>query len=173
MGWRDRDWAKFTDAERDALYGRTSTSSGPPPAYVPARSRHSVVAPGVGLAIVVSAGVLLLGHFPRTHPILPALHFGSTRAVVHITRTYPLNLSPSASYGSTLTLNGTDPNATSGTVVASGQWNGGPWTTLASTTLAADHAWNVPLAMNQQGTLNIRITLPSGDVLVGSVTVQP
>lgn len=177
MGWRERDWARFTNAEREALYGGRTTDARPLTYYTPpsgGRGR-SLLAPGAGLAIVVSVGALLLGQFPRQHPLLPALHIGSPSALApaSLHRTFPLNLQPTASYGSVLTVNGTDPNATTGAVVATGQWNGGPWTALASGTLASDHSWSIPIAMNQHGTLNLRIALPSGDSLAGNLTVQP
>ncbi len=68
-------------------------------------------------------------------------------------------------------MNGTDPAAASRSVVAKGQWNNGPWTTLASTSLASDHSWSVPISINQHGTLNIRIDLPDGNSLVGTEIV--
>lgn len=175
MGWRERDWARFTDAERKALYGGGGAVD--PPYYCPPTPsggrRRSALAPGAGIAIAVSLGVLLLGQFPRQHPLLPALRIGSPSVLVPTHHTFPLNLFQTATYGSTLTINGTDPNATSGTIVAAGQWNGGPWLTVGSSVLASDHSWSVPISMNQHGTLNIRISLPSGDSLVGAVTVQP
>jgi len=120
----------------------------------------------------VTAAVVLLGQFPRNNPILPALRFGSPGAVILAQpRTFPLNLSPTAVYGSILTVNGADPAAASGTVLALGQWNNGPWTTLASTSLASDHSWSISISIDQHGSLNIRINLPSGNSLVGAETV--
>src|SRR5579862_593558 len=175
MGWRERDWAKFTDAEREALYGSRSAGWNAPAGYAPpARpgSRRSFLAPGAGIAIAVTAAVVLLGQFPRNNPILPALRFGSPGAVILAQpRTFPLNLSPTAVYGSILTVNGADPAAASGTVLALGQWNNGPWTTLASTSLASDHSWSISISIDQHGSLNIRINLPSGNSLVGAETV--
>jgi hypothetical protein len=146
-----------------------------PTRYLPsasAGSRGSLLAPGAGIAIAVTAAVVLLGQFPRNSPILPLLRFGSAGAVIPAQpRTFPLNLSPTAVYGSILTVNGTDPAAASGTVVALGQWNDGPWTTLASASLAPDHSWSIPISINQHGALHIRINLPSGNSLTGTETV--
>jgi hypothetical protein len=88
-------------------------------------------------------------------------------------REFPLSIPSTAAYGSTLTIDGTDIGGTSGQVVAVGRWNGGPPTTLATTALAADHSWSLPISMNQQGTLAVTIELPSGNSLVGTVTVRP
>lgn len=172
MGWRERDWARFTDAEFDAIYGRSPRPvSAQHRTWAPPRSR-TLLAPGAGLAVVVSAVVLLAGQFPRTHPLLPALRIG-TPSQSSTQRQFPLNLPTSAPYGSTLTVNGADNGAASGEVVAVGRWNGGPPTTLATTALAADRSWSLPIPMSQQGTLAVTIELPSGSTLVGSVLVQP
>jgi hypothetical protein len=82
MGWRDRDYAKWTDAERRRFYGSSASSD-----YAP-RSGYSVpgqgrpfgsrvrMAPGAFLAVIVSFMVALaLGQLPRSHPLIPALHF--------------------------------------------------------------------------------------------------
>jgi hypothetical protein len=135
-----------------------------------------VLRPGAGLAIAVSAAVLIAGQFPRAHPLVPAFHFrvpGSPSAAPAAPRQFPLNIPSTATYGSTLTIDGTDGGAASGGVVAVGRWNGGPATTLATTVLAADRSWNLPIAMNRQGTLALTIQLPGGNTLVGTVTVRP
>jgi hypothetical protein len=178
VGWRERDWARFTDAEWEAIYGRSPKPvAAQESAWTPPRgSTRSALRPGVGFAIAVSVAVLLAGQFPRGHPLVPALHInmpGSSSATPASPRQFPLNIPSTATYGSTLTINGTDVGGTSGQVVAMGRWNGGPPTTLASTALAADHSWSLPLSMNQQGTLAVTIELPSGNSLAGTVAVGP
>src|SRR5690348_12417003 len=83
MGWRDRDYAKWTNEERRRFYG--SGDSG----YRATRSSYATgpgqgrlfgprigVAPGAFLAVIVSLLVTLaLGQLPRSHPLIPALHF--------------------------------------------------------------------------------------------------
>lgn len=86
---------------------------------------------------------------------------------------FPLNLPATATYGSTLTVNGTDGSSVAGNVVAVGRWNGGPPTTLASGVVTADHSWSMPIPMTQQGSLALTIELPSGNTLVGGLTVRP
>lgn len=172
MGWRDRDWARFTDSEREMLYGRASgpTSVREPMWQRPVGQRRSVVAPGATFAIVVSAAALLLGQIPRGNPFVPALHINlSSLTAPH--HQFPLNLPTTATYGTVLTLNGTDGSSASGRVVAVGQWNGGPPTTLANGAVALDHSWSLPISLSQHGTLNLTINLPSGNTLAGTVTI--
>ena len=55
MGWRDRDWAKWTDEERDRFLGGTSA---PPPRRLGVRSRRNEL---TLVALLVSAAVSLAG----------------------------------------------------------------------------------------------------------------
>src|ERR671939_1407780 len=71
MGWREREYARFTRAERERLYG---------PATAPRRgggrgSGRAACTGGAGLAVAVSGLLFLLGHVPKGHPVVPALHF--------------------------------------------------------------------------------------------------
>lgn len=172
MGWRDRDYAQFTESERDAIYGGSRATTR---VSAPSHGR-SLFKPGVGIAIAVSAGLFALGHLPRGHPLIPALRLNLPRLTsggARSAQTLPLNVPSTAPYGSVLTLSGTAPNATAGVVVASGQWNGGGWNTVASAPLAADHSWSLPVSMNQHGMLSLKVSLSGGDNFVGSVYVQP
>lgn len=174
MSWRDRDWARFTDAETEAIYGRSPRSAPPAWAPSPRRSRRPRLVPRAGLAVVVSIAVgLLAGQLPRGHPLVPRLHVDLPGLSRLVHREHPLDLPATATEGSILTLNGTDAGASSGEVVAVGRWNGGPPTTLASGALAYDHSWSLPISLNQQGTLALTIKLPGGNTLAGSVIVAP
>src|SRR5256885_6706979 len=67
MGWRERDYARFTRAERERFYGADA---------VPRRraSGRATCAGGAGLAVAVSSLLFLLGQVPNGHPVVPALH---------------------------------------------------------------------------------------------------
>jgi hypothetical protein len=186
MGWRDRDWAQFTDSEREAIYGGGDPGMRARPGDYWSSLGRSIIRPGAGIAIALSAVIFALGHFPQGQPLIPAFRFslpslsgnpghheasGARPGTAH--RTFPLNVPPAVVYRSVLRLSGIDPNATSGTVVVTGQWNGGAWGEVASGALAVDHSWSVPITMNQQGTLSLNVSLPSGDSLAGTITVEP
>jgi hypothetical protein len=77
MGWRDRDWAKFTDDERNALLGRGSVARPVEAPLVRRRASRSVVSVGVMGAAVVA--VLASAYFNSArHPT------GSRRVVVSV-----------------------------------------------------------------------------------------
>jgi hypothetical protein len=71
IGWRDRDYARWTDEERRRFFG--SPGSVAPSGRTSRRGR--MCAHGAGWAVGASAVVFALGFVPRGHPLLPALHF--------------------------------------------------------------------------------------------------
>jgi hypothetical protein len=169
MGWRDRDWARFNDAERKAYY-ETGAARGP-------ASGRSIIKPGAGVAIAVSAVLFGLGQLPRSDPLVPSLNFevpsfgtGSSATLAE-SRTFPLDLPETATTGSTLTITGAD--AGSGQVTIRGHWNAQPWKTIATTTSGQDGAWTGSFRLEGRGMLNVRVLLPSGDILTGHVRVTP
>src|SRR5437763_7177493 len=105
MGWRERDYAKWTDEERRPFLdsGGGSSRGGRDPflgghggKYTarPERSARVRLNNGIGLAILVSGALFLLGEFPRHHPILPTLHL--TISLSHHAAPHPA--SPGSSY---------------------------------------------------------------------------
>src|SRR5438874_12197687 len=67
MGWRERDYARFTEDERRRLLGASTAGT-------PSTGRRVGPAQGAGLAVLVSGVVFALGQLPTSHPIVPALH---------------------------------------------------------------------------------------------------
>ena len=164
VGWRERDWARFTDSERRVFYGTGRDGW--------AADRRSLFKPGVGVAILVSAGIFLLGHFPRHDPLGPGLNFTvpGLKAADRSPRSFPLRLPNTAQSGSVLTLSGSS-GSSSGAMTVVGHWNSQPWQTLAVFNSRSDGTWSVPIALNRKGMLNLRVVLPNGDLLTGSVRV--
>src|SRR5438067_8615768 len=106
MGWRERDYARFTRAERERFYGADAVPRRRP-------SGRATCTGGAGLAVAVSGLLFLLGQVPKGHPIVPALHFhvpGAARAAssapVPHDRVLPLRLPAVSAVSSSLTIGG-------------------------------------------------------------------
>src|SRR5690348_14007542 len=119
MGWAERDYAKWTDEERERFYGggtATATTTG-----------GHIFRRGVGPAILASGVLFALGHFPVGHPILPFLHFrlpASHSSPSAIRPTGTINTPTTATLGSTLSFHGTAPPG-NGPVTIQGSYDGG------------------------------------------------
>lgn len=169
MGWRDRDYAKWTDDERSRFYGTGSTPS----------TRGSSLGtrvrpvPGALMAVLVSLVVALgLGQLPRAHPLVPALHFAlpglATNSVsaevgrISIARRLPL--------GSFLTLRGEVPAGESGTVTVGGAYTRPPWRLLGAVP-TSNGRYEIRIRLNHRGLLHLRVTYPDGHRSVGETRV--
>lgn len=181
MGWRDRDYARWTDEERRRFYGSTSgsgdarrTSYSTGPAQGRLFGSRVGVAPGALLAVIVSLLVaLLLGQLPRSHPFLPALHFDLSRHGTSSpgasagTISLPANLT----VGSFLTLRGQLPPGETGTVTVEGEYDQTPWQVLA-TVPATNGSYEARVVVNQRGILHLRVTYPDGRHALGETHVH-
>ena len=111
------------------------------------------------MAVGVSAAIYFVGHFPRTHPLVPALglhlpQLGTTAlAHSHMATT-------NAAFGSTFTITGTTHK--DGAVTVEGSWNGAPWQPLGSSA-AWGGAYSVSFPIGQHGTLKVRTKYPGGE----------
>lgn len=86
MGWRERDYARWTDEERRRFLGSTTLARAGSPST--RRASSGLVAPGVSFAVLASAALLAAGHLPRNHPLIPALNF-KLPPLAHHPRTTP------------------------------------------------------------------------------------
>lgn len=174
MGWRDRDYAQWTDEERRLFYGSRSPTH-------PARSGYSTgrgqgrlfgarkgVAPRTFLAVFVSLVVALaLGQLPRSHPLFPWLRLSLPATAA---KTGTVSLPSNLPLGSYLTLHGGIPADESGTVMIEGAFDQAHWKILA--TVPAEHgAYAARIPLNQRGRLHLRVTYPDGHVAVGETEV--
>lgn len=175
MGWRDRDYAKWTDEERSRFLGSSMRTDTLPPAQTsspPTQTRGGLIRPGAGIAILVSGVLFGLGHFPTSHPIFSSLHFQlpGLSATPSLQSTGTISGPRSAALGSTLTLNGTAPPG-NGLVTIEGSYDGGQtWQTLSSVE-STNGAYTAQISLNERGTLEIRTLFADGSQDVGSITV--
>jgi hypothetical protein len=183
VGWRDRDYARWTDEERRRFLGSGMRSSPPPrtgfrvPASTPRLFGPRIgLAQGASLTIIASAVLFLLGHVPSNHPLIPALHFtipgppfltqgSSTRAALG-----KVSVPHSARLGSFLTFHGQLPSGESGTVSVEGAYRRPPWQLLAAVP-AQDGSYMARIRLSRTGLLHLRITDPDGHRSVGSIRV--
>lgn len=188
MGWRDRDYAKFTDAELADYLGTTYERKIDVPTAREAAlpPRRSIFARGVGPAVTVSALLYGLGHFPPGHPLLslPRL-FGSAPARTAPTPsvappTFARPRTPgridgltTGRVGGSLTLSGTVGAATSGAVAVDGSYDGGAtWYRLA-TAPVSQGSYSARLQLLRVGVLRLRVSRPDGSTAEGDITVTP
>ena len=172
MGWREREYARFTREERERFYGADA---------VPRRSSaRATCTSGAAAAVAVSGLLFLLGHVPSGHPVVPALHFrvpgvarassSSPHAPRH--RGLPLRLPAFGAVSSSLTINGRAPGYGGRLVLVEGRWNRAGWTTLATARIGRGGAYRARFRLTRPGTLRVRLTYPDGTTSVGAMHVR-
>lgn len=125
-------------------------------------------APAALLAVIVSLLMALaLGQLPRSHPLIPALHF---RLPGPATRSGSLSLPGSVPLGSKLMLHGRLPAGETGTITIEGAYGTAPWQVLA-TAPVEDGSYEAQIPLTQQGLLHLRVTYPDGHRSVGETEV--
>jgi hypothetical protein len=166
MGWRDRDWAKFTDAEREALWGTGGHTRGRR-GYAIRRTHSAWVAALASLALFVA------GQLPRANPLLPGLRIslpvGSPQA--HKPHVFRLEGPRIVQHGSVFTVSGRAGGAASGVVRIDIHWNAWPWENVYTGPLGSGGTYRAEIPLQKLGRLNIRVLLPNGDQIRGSVRV--
>lgn len=173
MGWRDRDYAKWSDEERRRFLGVPARAPEP----FGSASGRTVLRPGVGLAVAVSATLFALGQLPRSHPILPALHINlpsihRSRNPTAIERASigSIHLPARAARGSFLTITGQIPSGEAGTVSIEGAYVRPPWHLLAAVP-SHGQSYTARIHLNRTGLLHLRVTYPDGGRSVGKMKV--
>jgi hypothetical protein len=188
MGWRERDWAKWTDAERQRFFGTTrSTSRGParvtPKAVSRRRTRREILAALVLIAAAAAqyggalnrspqptASTPLSGPAPTSYLPLRNPSPTSTTAAPPAPRYTTMSGPSSVVRGTYMTVTGTLHAGESGPVVVEGRWESGPWYELASTN-AGKGGFRVRYALPRPGIVHIRLALPDGDYAVRTIDV--
>jgi hypothetical protein len=187
VGWRERDWAKWTDAERRRFYGTTRPTSHPPTrSSLKSSGRRHTRRETLAALILIAAAVAYdsgaLNHSPQRtfNPVsgpvpTPYLRLPQTSP----TPTTPASPSPryttmsgpsSVPRGTYMTVTGTLPQGVSGPVIVEGKWESGPWYELASTT-ASDGGYRVRYTLSRPGVVHVRIALPNGDYAIKTIHV--
>jgi hypothetical protein len=130
---------------------------------------------GVGLAVLVSASLFLLGQLPRGHPIIPALHVGIPHLGGKVAVPPPVAArlrGPSvARLGSRLTLTGTVPSSLKGIVTLRGDWGSGRWRTFASST-SVNGSYSLSMRFNRRGLLKLRVRAAGHTLALGTIRVR-
>lgn len=170
MGWRDRDYALFTDDERKAYYGTGSA------APAPRSAGHGIgIRRGAGVAIAASAAIFALGHYPPGHPLVPQLELSvpipARPKVQPVHRHLQLTLPTTAALGSGVTISGDVPGYARRTVMLESSANGDPWRLLSTAQTDAGGLFQTQITYSERGTIRLRLTYPNGDTAVGTVTV--
>src|SRR5438477_7906281 len=171
MGWREREYARFTREERERFYGADA---------VPRRraSGRATCAGGAGFAVAVSSLLFLLGQVPHGHPVVPALHFrlpGVARAPsphAPRRRVLPLRLPAVGAVSSSLTIHGRVPGYAGRLVLVEGRWNRHRWDTLGTARIGRRGAFRARFRLARPGTLRVRLTYPDGTTSVGALRVR-
>jgi hypothetical protein len=187
VGWRERDWAKWTDGERHRFFGTTrSTSRAPtrssPKAVADRRTRRKILAALlIGAAVAHYSGALNHSPQPTVTPTpsgpAPAPHVRllhtsptSTRPASPSPRYSTMSGPSSVPYGTYMTATGTLPPGESGPIIVEGQWGSGPWYELASTN-ASSGGFRVRYTLRRPGVVHVRLALPNGDYAVRTIDV--
>lgn len=118
---------------------------------------------------------IALGQLPRDNPLVPALHIkipgiSDVSAALDEPEVRRLDLPKVVQSGGVLTVGGRVEPAR-GTVRIDIHWNARPWRTVYSAPLSGDGTYEAPIDLSKAGRLNIRVLLPNGDKLRGSVRV--
>jgi hypothetical protein len=167
MGWRDRDYARFNEAERRRFYGSGAASRHAAPG-------RGIFLKGAGLAIAVSFALFALGRFPPGHPLLPSLHFalpGSGHSIFGGHRTLPLNVPPVAELGSGLTIWGNVRGADGRVVAVERRVGEGGWQS-AATAVISNGRFQAQLTYTSRGRTELRVRYPNGDIAAATVIVR-
>jgi hypothetical protein len=81
-----------------------------------------------------------------------------------------MQLPSSIRRGTYVTSSGTLGTNVSGPVIVEGRWGSGPWYRLASAN-ATNGAYRIRYLLDRPGLVHLRIALPDGNYLVGSVRI--
>ncbi len=184
MGWRERDWAKWTDGERQRFFGTTrSTSCAPtwssPKTVGKRRTRREALAALILIAAAVAYYSGVLDHsaqrtISRTSRPAPTPY-------LRLPHTSPAAAPPSPRYttmsgpssvprGTYMTVTGTLPPGESGPIIVEGRWESGPWYELASTN-ASNGGFRVRYTLPRPGIVHVRLALPDGEYAVRTIDV--
>lgn len=179
MGWRERDWAKWTDGERHRFFGTArSTSRAPAWSSSKAVGKRRTLRETIAALILIAAAVAYysgaLNHSaqhtigsisrPALTPYLRLPHTSPTSTTPEPPSPRYTTMSGPSSVprGTYMTVTGTLPPGESGPIVVEGQWESGPWYQLASTN-ASNGGFRVRYALPRPGIVHVRLALPDGD----------
>jgi hypothetical protein len=197
VSWHERDWAKWTDAERQRFYGSKHSTSRSPTWSSPQssrartwsspqnsrkrRTRGETLAALTLIAAAVAYQSGVFNHSVQRTTGAPLSGSARTRYLglpqTPATATTPpspryttMSGPSSVSQGTYMTVTGTLPPGVSGPIIVEGRWESGPWYELASTN-ASDGGFRVRYALRRPGLVHVRLALPNGNYVVRTIDV--
>jgi hypothetical protein len=194
MGWRDRDWAKWSDDEFKRFYGSSdsvrSTSTGAAPPWTGGRTRRRRRHPFLRalflllIAVLVTCGLMgayaagvRLPSLARNRapavivpPVVPIVTPAPAQPAPPRARYFKMTGPTVVPRGSYMTSSGTLTPGVSGPVIVEGRWGSGRWYRLA-TTNATNGAYRVRYLLANPGVVHVRLALPDGNFLVATIHV--
>ena len=174
MPWQERDWAKWTDEERDRYLG---TSGSPGGTRRPPVRRSGLNQPlSNGRAILafaaIAAFVAYAVHSGLRLPNLSVIDRTSPAVKIAPPKRLPMTGLPrTLRRGTYVTSRGTLGPNVSGPVIVEGRWGSGPWYRLASAN-AKKGTYRVRYLLDRPGFVHLRIALPDGNYLVATTRVK-
>jgi hypothetical protein len=183
MPWQERDWAKWTDEERNRFLGTSGRGGGGsttrPPSGGSRRNRASVGGSRLNrrlsrsqTLLALAAAAVMAGYF--VHHGLKETRSPSAgpppATRVPAPKHRSMHLRSSLPRGTYVTSSGTLGTNVSGPVIVEGRWGSGPWYRLASAN-ATKGAYRIRYLLDRPGLVHMRIALPDGDYLVGTVRI--
>jgi hypothetical protein len=178
--WQERDWAKWTDEERDRYLGSSVSRGGTrrPPVRrsglnQPLSKRQSLSKRQAILAFAaIAAFVAFAVHnglkLPTSSVIEPSPH----AVKIAPPKRFPMTGLPTTlRRGTYVTSRGTLGRNVSGPVIVEGRWGSGPWYRLASAN-ATMGTYRVRYLLDRPGLVHLRIALPDGNYLVATTRVD-
>ncbi len=185
MGWLERDWAKWTDAERQRFFATTRSTGRAPTRSSPKAVGKRRTAKGslAALILIAAAGAHYSGALNRSAQptISPTWSGPAPTPYLRLPHTSTTPPPPSPSYttmsgpstvprGTSMTVTGTLQPSESGPIIVEGQWESGPWYELASTN-ASNGGFRVRYTLPRPGIVHVRLALPDGDYAVKTIDV--
>lgn len=207
MPWQERDWAKWTEEERNRFLGTSGNRGGGsntrPPAggYRANQARRTHAGSGLhrrlgkGEAVLALAAAAVMAVFLVHHVLNEAVSAGMSQGLVpapNLTPALPspnpatasppaarvpapeyrsINLRSSLPRGTYVTSSGTLGTNVNGPILVEARWGAGPWYRLASANVT-NGAYRVRYLLDRPGLVHLRVALPDGNYLVGTVRVN-
>ena len=174
MPWQERDWAKWTDEERDRYLGTSGSRGGT------SRPRARKLGPSQplskGRAILafaaIAAFVAYAAHNGLKLPTSSVIQRSSPAVKVAPPKRLPMTgLPKTLRRGTYVTSRGALGRNVSGPVIVEGRWGSGPWYRLASAN-ATMGTYRVRYLLDRPGFVHLRIALPDGNYLVATTRVN-
>ena len=173
MPWQERDWAKWTDEERNRYLGTSGGRRGSSGGPTVGASRLNRPVSRQQTILACALITLFVGY--AAHKVLngPTFTWMGTPPPVRMSppKRVPMTGVPAMiRRGTYVTARGTLGRNTSGVVIVEGRWGSGAWYRLA-TAPATNGTYRVRYLLDKPGLVHLRIALPDGTYLVATTRI--